>query len=74
MVESPKYYHSLSPILRSLKEFDMENFPLQKEIIYAEPALEQPRYLKEATFDASIIFSTSIAEETQKGKPGEEIS
>ena len=48
MVESPTYYHSLSPILRSLKEFDMENFPLQKEVIYAKPVPELPDYLKQA--------------------------
>ena len=60
MVESPTYYHSLSPVLRSLKEFDMENVPLQKEIIYAETALELPKYLAEATFDTSAIFSPML--------------
>ena len=74
MVESPTYYHSLSPVLRSLKEFDMENFPLQAEVIYAQPAVEFPGYLKDATFEASIICSsqtTGTAKETQEDKPGE---
>ena len=55
MVESPTYYHSLSPVLRSLKEFDMENFPLQAEIIYAKPSMKLPDYLKEATFRTAIV-------------------
>jgi hypothetical protein len=74
MVESPTYYHSLSPVLRRLKEFDMENFPLQAEVIYAKPAQEFPGYLKDATFSASIICSsqtTGTAKETQRDKPGE---
>ena len=57
MVESPNYYHSLSPILRSLKEFEMENFPLQNEIIYAKHSLDLPEYLKEATIETSIVCS-----------------
>ncbi|XP_046847641.1 NFX1-type zinc finger-containing protein 1-like [Xenia sp. Carnegie-2017] len=56
MVESPTYYHSLSPILKSLKEFDMENFPLQKEIVYTKASAKLPEYLREATFNTSIVF------------------
>ena len=48
MVESPTYYHSLSPVLRSLKEFDIENFPLQREVIYARSTSNLPDYLKQA--------------------------
>ena len=73
MVESPTYYHSLSPVLGSLKEFDMENFPLQAEVIYAKPAQELPGYLKDATFKTSIVCSSkntsSLAEESQGDKP-----
>ena len=73
MVESPTYYHSLSPVLRSLKELDMENFPLQAEVIYAKPAQELPGYLKGATFETSIVCSSkntsSTAEESQGDKP-----
>ena len=57
MVESPTYYHSLSPILRSLKEFEMENFPLENQIIYANHELDLPEYLKEATIETSIVCS-----------------
>ena len=73
MVESPTYYHSLSPILRSLKEFDMENFPLQKEIIYVSPIRELPEYLKNATFDTSIVClpkTTSNLKEAPGDAPG----
>jgi hypothetical protein len=52
----------------------MGNFPLQAEIIYAKPAQEFPGYLKDATFEASIICSsqtTGTAKETQEDKPGE---
>ena len=72
MVESPTYYHSRSPILRSLKEFDMENFPLQKEIIYVSPTHELPEYLKKATFDTTIVClpkTTSIAKEAPGDAP-----
>ena len=73
MVESPTYYHSLSPVLGSLKEFDMENFPLQAEVIYAKPAQELPGYLKDATFKTSIVCSSkntsSTAKESQGDKP-----
>ena len=56
MVESPTYYHSLSPILRSLKEFDMENFPLKAEIVHGRsPA--QPDYIQQAeTVNTSPIY------------------
>ena len=59
MAESPTYYHAISPILRRLKEFDMENFPLQQEIVFAKPSLEFrfPRYLKEAeTLDPTPVI------------------
>ena len=71
MVESPTYYHSLSPVLRSLKEFDMESFPLQEEVVYARPT-ELPGYLKEATFHTSIVCSIKKAnttKEVQEDKP-----
>ena len=66
MVESPTYYHSLSPVLRSLKEFDLEDFPLQREVIYTNPSLELPDYLKEATLRTSIVCS--IKTETKVNK------
>ena len=69
MVESPTYYHSLSPILRSLREFDMDNFPLQKEIVYAKPSQELPAYLKETTLDTSIVLK-----EEGKHKKGNDFS
>jgi hypothetical protein len=57
MVESPTYYHSLSPVLRSLKEFDIENFPLQREVIYARHVSQLPSYLQQAeTVDTSPIY------------------
>ncbi|XP_028413718.1 NFX1-type zinc finger-containing protein 1-like [Dendronephthya gigantea] len=60
MVESPTYYHSLSPILRSLKEFDMESFPLQAEVVYADKTSQQPNYLRHAnTVDTSPIYKES---------------
>lgn len=71
MVESPTYYHSLSPVLRSLKEFDMENFPLQEEVVYAKPT-ELPDYLKEATFQTAIVCSSkkkSTAVQVKEEKP-----
>ena len=79
MVESPTYYHSLSPVLRSLKEFDMESFPLQEEVVYARPT-ELPGYLKEATFHTSIVCSIKKAsttkpedaEEKDSSEPSEE--
>lgn len=48
MVESPTYYHSLSPVLRSLKEFDMENFPLKDEVVHSRSTSDLPEYLKQA--------------------------
>ena len=75
MVESPTYYHSLSPILQSLKKFDMENFPLQAEVLYAkseEPVKEIPSYLKEATFQTAVVCwraNSDTANETEKDKP-----
>ena len=60
MVESPTYYHSLSPVLRSLKEFDMENFPLQAEVVYARSTEQLPDYLQRAeTLDTSSIYEES---------------
>ena len=60
MVESPTYYHSLSPVLRSLKEFDMENFPLQAEVIYGRSTEQLPDYLQRAeTLDTSSIYKGS---------------
>lgn len=57
MVESPTYYHALSPVLRSLKEFDMENFPLQAEVIYATRKPQLPNYLNHArTVNTSPIY------------------
>ena len=57
MVESPTYYHSLSPVLRSLKEFDMENFPLKAEIIQASRTPHVPDYLQQTeTVDTSPIY------------------
>ena len=56
-MESPTYYHSLSPVLQSLKQFDMESFPLQEEIVYARHASELPSYLKKATFETAIVCS-----------------
>ena len=58
MVESPTYYHALDPVLKSLKRFDMENFPLQDEVIYTlpSPTQELPKYLSEdRTLDPSVI-------------------
>ncbi len=74
MVESPTYFHSLSPILQSLKQFDMESFPLQEEVIYAKPVQELPGYLKKATFDTSVVCSpkkAGIIHERQGDKPDE---
>ena len=72
MVESPNHYRPLGAILRTLKKFDMENFPLQKEIIYAESGGELPGYLKNATFDTSIIcFSQkTIVKKQSQGNKG----
>ena len=68
MVESPTYYRSLSPILKSLKEFDMENFPLQKEIVYTKASKKLPQYLREATFDTSVVFQeTSNRDDDSEG-------
>ena len=74
MVESPTYYHSLSPVLQSLKEFDMENFPLKEEIIYARPAIGLPGYLKKATFETSIVCPPAVSDNsasTEKGPKDE---
>ena len=67
MVESPTYYHSLSPILKSLKEFDMENFPLQKEIVYTKASKKLPEYLREATFDTSVVFHENPTDDDSEG-------
>ncbi|XP_046847639.1 uncharacterized protein LOC124441242 [Xenia sp. Carnegie-2017] len=68
MVESPTYYHSLSPILKSLKEFDMENFSLQKEIVYTKASKKLPEYLREATLDTSVVFQeTSNRDDDSEG-------
>ena len=77
MVESPTYYHSMSPILRSLKQFDMENFPLQAEVLYAKSpedvVQEIPSYLKDATFHTAIVClrgnSSNLAAETEMDTP-----
>ncbi|XP_028413034.1 NFX1-type zinc finger-containing protein 1-like [Dendronephthya gigantea] len=61
MVESPTYYHSMSPILRSLKDFEMENFPLQREIIYARETPGLPDYLKQAeTVNTKAIYKAHV--------------
>lgn len=60
MVESPTYYFSLSPILKSLKDYDMENFPLKEEIVQSEADNKLPEYLSTATMDISILFSTEV--------------
>ena len=62
MVESPTYYHAFNPVLRSLKAFNMENFPLQDEVVYAlpSPSQEMPRYLSEDR-SLDIFPTTSIA-------------
>ena len=77
MVESPTYFHSLSPILRSLKEFDVEDFALQPEIIYARHSREMPSYLKGATCRTSIVCSTKTTANTigeeQKDEPEEQV-
>ena len=59
MVESPTYYHATSPVLRSLKEFEMENFQLQKEIVYTEPMESPcPRYIQKAdTLDPTPVWT-----------------
>jgi hypothetical protein len=50
----------------------MENFPLQKEIIYAEHRQELPGYLTRATFDISMVCepgTTSITQDTPGDTP-----
>ena len=60
MAESPTYYHSVSPVLRSLKGFDMVNFPLQQEVIFAKSSSESPRYLEEAeTLDPTSVIQNA---------------
>ena len=62
MVESPTYYHARNPVLQSLKRFDMENFPLQDEVVYSlpSPTEELPEYLSEnRSLDATIISTRS---------------
>ena len=68
MVESPTYYHSLSPILKSLKEFDMENFPLQKEIVYTKASKKLPEYLREVTLDTSVVYrdTSNLDDDSEK--------
>ena len=64
MVESPTYYHSLSPVLRSLKEFDVENFPLQAEIVYANKTSQPPNYLQQAdTVNTGPIYKEDTSKE-----------
>ncbi|XP_028410574.1 NFX1-type zinc finger-containing protein 1-like [Dendronephthya gigantea] len=75
MVESPTYYHSLSPILRSLKEFDMENFPLQAEVVFADKTSQQPNYLQQAnTVDTSPIYKESPSTDGMEASSLNEIS
>lgn len=59
MVESPTYYQSTSPVLRRLKEFEMENFQLQKEIVYTKPMESPcPRYIQKAdTLDPTPVWT-----------------
>ena len=67
MVESPTYYHAISPVLRSLKEFDIENFPLQQEIVCGK-ALESPcpRYIQEAdTLNPTSVLSLEVDNHSQ---------
>jgi hypothetical protein len=48
----------------------MENFPLQADVIYAKPALELPDYLKEATFETSIVCSSKNTKSAAEKKQG----
>ena len=75
MVESPTYYHSLSPVLRSLKEFDMENFPLQQEVIYARSTPDSPDYLKQAkTVNTRPIYKSDPKSRLRDWQSGNDIS
>ena len=71
MIESRTHYLSLSPILRNLKKFDMENFPLQAEIVYAKSTQEMPNYLKDVMFQTRRVcppMTKSGEAETEKDK------
>ena len=58
MVESPQYFHSIRPVLKSLQSFDMHSFPLQSEIVEAVPNDFYPEYIEEETsVDASCLFN-----------------
>jgi hypothetical protein len=48
----------------------MENFPLQADVIYAKPARELPDYLKEATFETSIVCSSKNTKSAAEKKQG----
>ena len=75
MVESPTYYHSLSPVLRSLKQFDMESFPLQAEVIYARSARKLPDYLEEAqTVNTRPIYKSDPRNRLRDWESGNDIS
>ena len=57
MVESPQYFHSIRPVLKSLQSFDMHSFPLQREIVEAVPNDIYPEYIEDDTsVDASCLF------------------
>ena len=61
MVESPLYFHSIRPVLRSLQKFQMDSFPLQKEVVHCQESLGEPEYLlMDSTFNASSIFPSSV--------------
>ncbi|XP_046848078.1 NFX1-type zinc finger-containing protein 1-like [Xenia sp. Carnegie-2017] len=68
MVESPTYYHSLSPILKCLEEFDKENFSLQKKIVYTKASKKLPEYLREATLDTSVVYreTSNLDDDSEK--------
>jgi hypothetical protein len=73
MVESPTYYHALDPVLKSLKRFDMENFPLQDKVIYTlpSPTQELPKYLSEdRTLDPSVISTLATYRRYRPRYPG----
>ena len=75
MVESPTYYHSLSPVLRSLKDFDMENFPLQAEVIHARSARKLPDYLEQAqTVNTRPIYKSDPRDRLRDWESGNDIS
>ena len=74
-MESPTYYHSLSPVLRSLKDFDMENFPLQAEVIYARSTRKLPDYLEQAqTVNTRPIYKSNPKDRLRNWESGNDIS